>query len=227
MKKTSAYFTAAEKLLWVISLLLIIVSFCLFDRENYLTLFASIIGLTSLILNAKGNPAGQVLMIIFSVFYGIISYRFSYYGEMITYLGMTAPMSVIALVSWIRNPYEGNKSEVSINTLGAREVLFSFFLSAVVTIVFYFILKYLNTSNLVPSTISVFTSFLAVYLTFRRSAFYAVAYAANDIVLIVLWSMAAMYDISYVSVIICFVMFLINDIYGYVNWTKMRLRQNT
>lgn len=75
----------------------IVGSFAVFDRENYLTLTASVIGATSLIFNAKGNPFGQVLMIVFSILYGIISYSCSYYGEMITYLGMTAPM---ALFRW-------------------------------------------------------------------------------------------------------------------------------
>jgi nicotinamide riboside transporter PnuC len=98
-------------------------------------------------------------------------------------------------------------------------------LAAAVTAVFYYILDVFHTANIVPSTISVTTSFLAVYLTFRRSAWFALAYAANDIVLIVLWTMATISDISYLSVIICFVMFLANDIYGFVSWSKMKNRQ--
>lgn len=86
------YFTKGEISLWCISVTLIVVSFLLFDRENYLTLVASFIGVTSLIFNAKGNPFGQFLMVIFSILYGAISFAFAYYGEMITYLGMTAPM---------------------------------------------------------------------------------------------------------------------------------------
>lgn len=85
------YFSKLEIVLWSASVSLIILSFCLFDRENYLTLSASIIGVTALIFNAKGNPIGQLLMIIFSLLYGIISFTFNYYGEMITYLGMTMP----------------------------------------------------------------------------------------------------------------------------------------
>ncbi len=50
------YFTKGEISLWCISVTLIVVSFLLFDRENYLTLVASFIGVTSLIFNAKGNP---------------------------------------------------------------------------------------------------------------------------------------------------------------------------
>ena len=219
------YFTKGEKILWGLSSVLIIISFFAFDRENYLTLIASLIGVSSLILNAKGNPAGQFLMVIFSILYGIISFTFAYYGEMITYLGMTAPMAVIALISWIRNPFNGNKSEVKVNRLKSKEIIFMATLTAVITVIFYFILNFFNTANLIPSTVSVTTSFAAVYLTFRRSAFFAVAYAANDIVLIILWLMAALSDISYLSVIICFAVFFINDIYGFKNWLKMQNRQ--
>lgn len=220
-----SYFTKGELMLWGTSAALIVVSFFTFDRENFLTLAASLIGVTSLIFNAKGNPFGQFLMVIFSVLYGVISYTFSYYGEMITYLGMTAPMAVFALISWLRNPYNGNRAEVKVNRLKSKEVAFMILLTAVVTAVFYFILAAFHTANLLPSTLSVTTSFLAVYLTFRRSAFYAIGYAANDIVLIVLWILAAVSDISYLSVVICFVMFLVNDIYGFISWSKMQKRQ--
>lgn len=220
------YFTKAERFLWSLSVLLIIISFIIFDRTNYLTLVASLIGVTSLIFNAKGNPFGQFLMIVFSVMYGLISYTFAYYGEMITYIGMTAPMAIFALVSWLKNPYNGNKAEVTVNRLGVKETVFMFILSGFITLIFYFILKFFNTANLVPSTLSVTTSFIAVYLTARRSPYFALAYAANDIVLIILWTMASILNISYLSVIICFVMFLINDLYGFFNWLKMQKRQS-
>ena len=225
LRSVCKYFTMGELALWGLSVLLIVVSFCVFDRENYLTLSASVIGATSLILNAKGNPIGQLLMIAFSVLYGIISLTFAYYGEMITYLGMTAPMAVVALVSWLRHPFQGNRAEVRVNALQAREIVFMAVLTALVTFLFYWILKAFHTANLIPSTISVTTSFLAVYLTFRRSAFYALAYAANDVVLIVLWTLATLSDVTYLSVVICFAMFLINDLYGFCNWRRMYARQ--
>ncbi|MBR6645490.1 MAG: nicotinamide mononucleotide transporter [Clostridia bacterium] len=224
--KLKNYFSKSEIILWSSSVLLIILSFCLFDKENFMTLIASLIGVTSLIFNAKGNPFGQLLMVVFSILYGIISYTFSYYGEMITYLGMTLPMSVFALVSWLKNPYNGKKSEVKVNSVSKTEVLFMCVITTIVTVLFGFILEYFNTANIVPSTISVTTSFIAVYLTFRRSPWFALAYASNDIVLIVLWIMASLYDTRYISVVVCFFAFLINDIYGYVNWCRMKARQS-
>ena len=225
MKKLTTYFTRSELALWTGSVGLILASFVAFDRANFMTLAASLIGVTSLIFNAKGNPIGQALMILFSLLYGIISYTFSYYGEMITYLGMTAPMALFALISWLRNPYKGNHAEVAVNQIGKWEYIGMYGLTAVVTLVFYFILGHFNTANIIPSTLSVTTSFIAVYLTFRRSPYFALAYAANDVVLIVLWVLAAKENISYLSVIICFVMFLVNDLYGFINWKRMEKRQ--
>lgn len=225
VKSLINYFTKAEILLWCTSVTLILVSFIIFDRESVLTLSASLIGVTSLIFNAKGNPFGQLLMVVFSLMYGIISLTFAYYGEMITYLGMTAPMAVFALISWIRNPYNGNRAEVKVNRLSKKEIIFMVLLTAVITWIFYYILAAFNTANLIPSTISVTTSFLAVYLTFRRSPFYALGYAANDIVLIILWVMATLSSISYLSVVVCFIIFLINDIYGFISWSKIQKRQ--
>lgn len=219
------YFSKSEKILWTSSILLITVSFLVFDRENHVTLAASVIGATSLIFIAKGNPVGQILTIIFSIIYGIISYNFAYYGEMLTYLGMTAPMAVIVLVFWLKNPYNGNRAEVRVNRIKRTEIGFMLTLAAVVTTIFYFILRYFNTANLIPSTISVTTSFIAVYLSFRRSPYYALGYAANDVVLIVLWTLATIEDKSYLSVIICFTMFLFNDLYGFYNWNAMQKRQ--
>ncbi len=226
MHKIKTYFSKNDIALWSTSVILIITSFCLFDKENYLTLFASLIGVTSLIFNAKGNPFGQLLMVIFSLLYGIISYTFSYYGEMITYLGMTMPMAIFALISWLKNPFNGNKAEVKVNSITKKETILMWLITIFITIIFYFILKHFNTANIVPSTLSVTTSFLAVYLTFRRSPYFAIAYAANDIILIILWLLASLYDIRYISVVVCFAAFFANDIYGYISWQKMKIRQN-
>ena len=220
------YFSGTEILLWIISMSIITGSFIIFDRTNFLALTASLIGSTAIIINAKGNPFGQFMMIIFSIIYGIISYRFSYYGEMITYMAMSGPMAVFSFISWIRNPYEESKSEVKVNKIEQKEIIFMLILSAFVTVIFYFILKHFGTANLIPSTFSITTSFIAVYLTFRRSAFFSLAYAVNDVILILLWTLATVSDVSYISVLICFIVFLANDIYAFTSWKKMEIRQN-
>ncbi len=135
-------------------------------------------------------------------------------------------MAVAALISWIRNPSKENKSEVAVNKLSVKEWCLFVVLCIAVTAAFYFVLRALNTANLIISTVSVFTSFAASYLTARRSRFYAIGYAANDIVLVVMWILQTLSDITYLPMIVCFAAFLALDIYGFVNWSKMLRKQN-
>lgn len=225
MKKILHYFSPFEYSLWGTSVLLILASFLIFDRSGYLSLISSLVGVTSLIFCAKGNPAGHVLMFTFSIFYSIISYHQAYYSEMITYLGMSGPMALLALFSWLKNPYKGNKAEVRINHATRRDIVWMIGLTAAVTLAFFFILRALNTANLPLSTLSITTSFAAVFMCFRRVSWYPLLYAANDLVLILLWVLAAITQISYLSVVICFVVFLFNDIYCFVSWKRMQQKQ--
>lgn len=198
MKKILNYFSLLEIIIWVISIFFIFLSFLLFQNRDYFTLVASFIGVTSLIFNAKGNPLGQGLMIVFSTIYGLISFKSHYYGETITYVGMTLPMSILSLISWIKNP-SNNKNEVKVNAISKKEITIMFILTIVITIIFYFILKYFHTNNIILSTISVSTSFIAVYLTYKRSPLYALGYACNDIVLIILWSLSSIHNSSHIA----------------------------
>ena len=211
--------------LWSISMLIVTVSNLVGGSFDVLTLAATWVGITSLIFAAKGNVWAQFLMVAFSILYGIISFRFRYWGEMITYLGMTLPMAVWSAVTWLRNPSAGSKSEVAIRKLEKKHFLFLLVLSIVVTGAFYSILRWLETPNIVFSTLSVTTSFLAASLTMLRSSYYALGYAANDLVLIVLWGLAAAKDPVYIPVIINFMIFFMNDMYGFISWKKRERTQ--
>lgn len=215
-----------EFVIWLLSVITISVSFLLVSEKDYLTLTASLIGATALIFVAKGEVLGQILTVVFSIFYGVISFKFRYFGELITYVGMTAPIALMSAVSWLKNPYKKGESEVEIARLTKKKFILMIILTAIITFAFYFILKYFNTLNLFFSTVSVATSFSASYLMLFRSPYYAVAYAANDVVLIILWVLASVTNIQYVPMVICFAIFLINDAFGFISWQKRKKQQN-
>ncbi len=215
--------TRGERLLWGSSVGVIGLSFAL-SGGGWSSCAAALIGVTALIFVAKGYVLGQVLTVVFALVYGGISCLFRYYGEMLTYVGMTAPMAALTAVVWLRHPYAGSR-EVSVQDVTRHQALIMLILAAATTGVFYFILKALNTARLPISTLSVTTSFLAAYLTYLRSPYYALAYAANDVVLVALWTLAALEDASCLPMVFCFAMFLLNDLYGFRNWQRMRARQ--
>lgn len=225
-KRFLVQFTPFELILWLSSIALILLSFFLCKNTQYLYLAASLVGACALIFVAKGNVWGQILTVAFSVLYGIISYSFRYYGEMITYLGMTAPIALITVFVWLKHPSKQTQ-EVQIRKTDCKEIIVTLLLGDVVSLIFFFILKALNTANLGVSVLSVFTSFTAVWLTLRRSAFYAIGYALNDIVLIVMWALAAAERFDYLAMVVCFIVFLVNDAYGFFNWLHRYKKQNT
>ena len=217
--------TKREWSIWLGSIIIVLISNLATKDFDLLTLVAALTGVTSLIFAAKGNVWGQVLMILFSILYGIISFRFRYWGEMMTYLGMTLPMAVWSTITWIENPSENNGNEVQIQSLSKKHIVALCISGIIVTAVFYYILKSFNTPNIIFSTISIITSFIAASLTMLRSSYYAVWYAANDVVLIILWVLASLKDLAYIPVVVNFSIFFMNDMYGFMSWKQRELEQ--
>ena len=211
--------------IWLGSIRIVLISNLATKDFDLLTLVAALTGVTSLIFAAKGNVWGQVLMILFSILYGIISFRFRYWGEMLTYLGMTLPMAVWSTITWIKNPSENNGNEVQIQSLSKKHIVALCISGIIVTAVYYYILKSFNTPNIIFSTISIITSFIAASLTMLRSSYYAVWYAVNDVVLIILWVLASLKDPAYIPVVVNFSIFFMNDMYGFMSWKQRELEQ--
>ncbi len=222
-KNPFAALTGFEKALWLSSMGVILVGYAMFP-QNPMTLLASLVGATALIFVAKGYVLGQVLVLVFALLYGVISFHLRYYGEVITYLGMSSPIAVFSIISWVRHPYR-DTAEVEVHRMTKRQILLMSLLAILVTAAFYFILRALGNARLLVSTFSITTSFVAAYLTMMRSPYYALAYALNDVVLIILWGLALFRDPSYLPMVLCFVVFLANDGYGFWNWRKMQHRQ--
>ncbi|MBR6676640.1 MAG: nicotinamide mononucleotide transporter [Clostridia bacterium] len=226
MKRIKKYlsFTPFEAGLWFVSALITVISYIASPEEGLLSFIASFIGVTAIIFVAKGRVLGQVLSCIFALLYSYISLKYRYYGELITYMGMSFPMALLSVISWIKNPYKETR-EVEIASVSKKTLLWLSVLTGAVTALFYFVLKALGTENLVVSTVSVATSFAASALAFLRSPYYALIYSLNDLVLIALWTLAAISEPSYRLMVICFATFLANDMYAFFNWKRMRKRQ--
>ncbi len=210
-------------LLLIISIAIIIAVTIIFDG-SYWSLASSLLGVTSILFIAKGMCIGQVISIAYCLVYAYTSFISRYYGETITYIVMTLPLSIASLITWLKNLYK-NSVEVKVGHMSNKSWIIMAITTVLVFIAFYFLLKYLNTANLIVSTISIGTSYTASYLALKRSPYYAVAYALNDIVLLTLWTMESFNNIAYLSLAISSFVYLINDLYGLYNWSKIKKRQ--
>ena len=117
--------TKFEIKLYVSSLFAVVLSFLVSRGNGFFQMVSSAIGVTALIFIAKGDVLGQILTVVFSILYAAVSLKMKYYGEMITYLFMTTPMAIMAVISWIKNPYKKNRAEVKVNSLKLPEIVLS------------------------------------------------------------------------------------------------------
>ena len=162
-------------------------------------------------------------MIIFCILYGIISFRFHYWGEMITYLGMTLPMAAWSAITWLRNPSEENENEVAIRTLNKKHIIGLTISTVIVTGIFYYILAWLDTPK-----------YYVQYPVYRDKFYCCISYYAAFFVLrcgiCYEWYRADCTlgtcfsgDPAYIPVVVNFAIFLLNDMYGFVSWKKREL----
>ncbi len=224
MKKALSSLGFLDISVWCLSVALVVVSYFISANPNILNTITSVIGVSALIFVAKGQVLGQLLLAVFALLYGTVSLFQSYYGETAICLFLSLPLAAFAIITWYKNPYD-ESGEVKISRIGLKQWLTLLPLTALVSVAFYFILSALGTASPVWSTISVATSFLAAGLTVLRSPFFALGYVANDVILIILWTIASLKDPSCISMVVCFFAFLINDSYSFLCWRRRKITQ--
>ena len=224
MKKLFKNWSILELLLLILSPIVVILMAIIF-KSDILTTITSIVGIMCALCLAKGLVIGQVLGILIVVLYSIVSFKNAYYGEMIIYLFIMLPMYVWGIFEWLKHKSKETES-VEVNSIKLKEWIIVGFCSVVVFIVFYFILKTLNTSQLFVSTLSVIDNIFAVYLLARRSKYGFVSYIVNDLLLMILWGVPVFAgNLLLLPMFFNPVVNFINDTYGVINWTKIQKAQ--
>lgn len=226
MKKIFKEWSHFEILFLFCSLIVITLCFILGTDRNVFSLVVSLIGVISVLTVAKGLVIAPMINIVYNIIYAILSITQQYYGEAIIYIFLMIPISVMSIVEWLKNKSKDDENVVEINKIHGIEYMWLSVVTLIATIGFYFLLKFLNTNELVISTISLISSLVASYLMLRRCSYYALGFMANDIILIILWGLVVKNNsIAYLPTVITFVVFLINDIYGFINWKKIEKKQ--
>ncbi len=226
MKKAIKSLEGVDIAVWGISVILIVISYFLSSSGSIPNTLTSILGVTALIFVAKGQVLGQILLAAFAVLYGIVSFFQCYYGETLICFCLSLPLSAFAIITWYKHPYD-KSGEVSVRHIRKTDFLALIPLTAAVTAAMYFVLSSIGTANVVWSTVSIATSFIAAGLMVLRSPYFALGYVFNDIVVIILWSSAAIHDPSAISMVVCFLGFFINDSYSFVCWRIREKKQKT
>lgn len=225
MKKLFKGWTKFEVIFLIVSLCAIIICFLFNKDKNIISLITSLLGVFVVLTGAKGLIVSPFINIFYNILYIIISLSQKYYGEVLIYVFLMMPLHITTIISWLKNKSNKDSNIVSINKLNKKEYMVLGLVTVLVTFMFYYILKLLNTNELMISTISLTASLVASYLMLRRSSNYAIAFVINDVILITLWGIACFNDIALLPMVVTFMVFFVNDIYGFISWKKREKEQ--
>lgn len=182
------------------------------------------------LLLAKGKSYAHVIGIFAVFLYAYVSYTVKYYGEVIITFAVMLPLIVFGLISWLRNKRYDEKegSVVIVANVSKKEMLLAALSQIVMGAGYYYLLKAFDTAFLIVSTFSIMTSVFATFLIARRNQYAFWAYILNDVVLIILWGYLVFTgNPDYAPILLMPVMLLINDIYGMINWERLKNTQES
>lgn len=213
-----------EKIFLIFGIAAAIISELVWGGDIINLLYVLTYFLTALLF-AKGKVASYFIGIVSVFFYGIVSFRQGYYGELIITACLTFPIMIWGIIEWLKH-IDKEENVVIINQIKKKEIIIVLAAQIVLFWLYYFILKIFNTELLVISSLSVVTSMLASYFEARRSELSMFCYLANDIVIIILWIIPiCLGETALISVLVGPILLFINDIYGSYNWLRLKKHQ--
>ena len=207
---------------WLIIFTLINVAVLIYSKEGILGFTASVTGMLSVILVAKGKISNYYFGIINVVIYGFISYNSKYYGEAMLNILYFLPMQIIGFMMWRRNNLNIDESkEVKAERMTAKEIILWSVLSGIAVIVYGIILKKLNNTLPMADSFTTVLSVTAMILMVKRYIEQWIVWIMIDIVAIYMW----LFIKSDYNITIMWIAYLVNAVYGLYNWAKLYRRE--
>ena len=200
---------------WLIIFTVINIIVFFYSKDSVLGLIAALTGMLSVILVAKGKISNYYFGIVNVVLYGFISYQSKYYGEAMLNLGYFLPMQLIGLVMWSKNQVNvDEKNEVKTERMKAKEIIFWSTVSIVGILIYGMILKKIGNALPYADAFTNVLSIIAMILMLKRYIEQWAVWILIDIVSIYMWFFIK----SNYNITIMWIAYLINAIYGLVNW---------
>ena len=223
--KTWKGYNIVDLILIGLGVTVVTISGIVFNSKWYI-IISTLLGLLCVFTQAKGKISTQFIGIIYFCFYIFISYSQKYYGEALLYLIIMLPMYIYGVIHWLSNRDKKENVVIVRSNLSLKEWFLSAFGFIVVAIGVYFILKSLNTAQLVISCLSFLSMLPAVYLLIRRCKWNQVAFLVNDFIVPILWLFLVINgDLSFIPMCIYHIFQITYDIYGLIQWIKLEKKQ--
>lgn len=223
IKKYFSDWTTFQKT-WLFAFTLINIYLFFVWKDTLIGLIASLTGMMSVVLVAKGKISNYYFGFVNIVLYSYIAYQNKYFGEVMLNMMYYFPMQFVGIYFWIKHrDKKKSKDDIKITKIGLKEKIFWLIVSVIGIIVYGLLLvKLENTLPYVDSTTTIL-SIVAMILMVKRVTEQWILWIIVDIVSIYMWLNIFLQDGSDVSMLVMWSAYLVNAIYGYYNWKKLEV----
>lgn len=218
---------------YLLGILATLVNVCIYP-QSWLASLEVIVLMLNIDFVCRGKIIGIYLGILDCLFYIAVCSLSGLWGEVIKMVTINIPLNIVAIVNWTKNiKAQQSNSQTKTNTiqirkLGAKGYLVCLAVFVAACIGGYFLLKVLNTSSLIISTIAFAIGIICkVLASFRYKESY-IMFLVKDLIQLALW-ISILVTSGPSSAIGPMIMVLLNisdAIYGYIFWKQLYIQSS-
>jgi nicotinamide mononucleotide transporter len=216
------------EIIWLLTFTAVNIYLFIAWSDSLIGLISSISGMLCVVLVAKGKIANYYFGIVQTLTYAYIAYGYGLYGEVMLNALFYFPVQFIGIYLWKKNKTEhGVKGEdVSIKRLSKTGWLYTILSIVIFTIGYGFFLKYLGGNNVWNDSATNVLSIAAQIMMLKRLTEQWILWISVNVLSIFLWVSALVAQGGNdFSMLVMWSAFLVNSIYGYINWRRLYSKQ--
>jgi nicotinamide mononucleotide transporter len=190
------------------------------------SLLASWTGMITVVLVAKGRISNYYFGVVNVAIYGFLAFQSQFYGEVMLNWGYYLPLQFIGYYIWTKNQNQEGIDEVNVARLSNRRRIMWICISIVSIFGYGLFLKYLNGNLPFFDSTSTTLSVIAQYLMIRRVKEQWIVWMIINIVSIYMWADIYLSTGNSIAILIMWIAYLVNSIYGWYNWRLLESKQD-
>lgn len=243
MTNTKSYFSGLERAdkgnwtlfekswLFISTAAIIVASIWTWDATNvtasWVALISSVTGIWCVILVAKGKISNYIFGLINVVFYAWAAYSWKLYGDFMLNAFYFLPMQFYGWYIWTKPNFMKGNDNVIIKFLSNKNRLILALISIVATIGYGFVLKAIGGLTPFFDAGSTTLSVIAMVLMSRRFMEQWILWIVVDVVTVYMWANIVFNvgSLFNMGILIMWIAFLINAVWGFINWVKIHKNQ--
>ena len=215
------------EILWGVTSITTLTIVSIMTTDDYIvcTVIATVTGMFNLLLVAKGKILNYFFALISNLAYAYVCYKQGIYGQFLLFAFWFFPMQFYGFYVWTKPHNTNENNDIVTNRLNNYQKIILVIGILIASSAYgYFILRgyFSQQVGLIPDSLTGVVSVVAIVLMVKAYVEQWVLWIVINILSTVIWCQQYLSgDGGGVAFLVMWVIYLINSIYGYINWKKL------